>query len=657
MDEKIASIKDKIESITGNIIEKESLPPPKKKWSDQSKDERSGFPEIKRNYKLETINETHSQKNKIEQEMNKEYDPNDKELSINAERYDLTGELMKSKDMTAETILGGLHHHNDDSDKPGYAFYELAMLSRSRNIAQRASAFQTIYNIIKDKPFSFLNDLKMIQIHILCTIAFNSPTSKTIKEFATRIIMLIVTHFENPLSIYPYPAVPQFSFLTVEFAPHTRDFAILGEEAPEIWNATAIMMIGAKEVNINFIERNKTCVELLRVARSAFINWNKRLCTNKAIDVLKDINSSVEILEEAAVLLRLQKVDIDEEIMDILDPKILCILISDRQNLEPYRKYFPSLSQLKPVNNYIAEMYVGMIQQKYLSTDVIPGLLEDMEFSQSYVILASTINAEIKLPPLPTTEEDCWLKRGEIIGHVQYLILKKDYSNLPHLFKCLFSYTNPSADILCQSLFGFDAPPSRPINPDELFKNIQTVNRDQLVNLMDVAKYFIVHFSCKFFDREDYMEHVDIYDDYISNVIENTKEKNIFDADLTGFTRVFEFGGYEVEAFQKFAILCLTQRAEAEVRSSVWGMMRRLASCITAEFTKADHFEPLEDDLDIVALIIDVLKYNSVENCVTNIALNIINKLLDNYKGTKRGLIILQNAKDIQEVWRDKLQY
>lgn len=639
-----------IAKMAGDVIEHKSRPPPKKVIAPQA------FPELqKMNFKPIPKARPVKPKEDIVQEMQDEESmpPPDEVLTDKALRYDLNGKNITGMQASTETYNKGLHNHGDSPEKPGYAVYELGLLCRSANIAQRALAFKTINNILNNMNSNVINDMKMVQIHKILINAFNPPTSATIKQYAGSIIMKLVTHFKNPLSLYPYPAIPMHSLFTTDFAPYIQDMCTMGEVDNRLYDAAAIAMVGAEKIDMKFMQSAKLSLPLLHFIRSAFINWGI-VCGENFVAAGLNKKDDLEIQKEAAVIMRFHAKLPPMEQIKQLPPIVAVILLSRVEDPHTCEWLIDDAIKLCP-DQFALEFLTNCAIHNLITKEQIEEVLKVSPFSQPAVALSEIVGKKPQLPVLPKSEEECWEKRGEVTGLVEYVLLHNDYTILPTLFKCLFSFTNPSADILTQHLFGVDAPQQRPLDPEYVFKVIEDCPAEKLPRIFEIGQYFPLHYTGRFFLRKDCLEQAQVFEKYLDNIPDPMKEKSIFECDIEQFIEKL-MDGIEIPAFQKYALLCVTQFADIEVRHVIWDKLQGVASLFTVDYERKDHYEPYEDDLDTIHDVIDCLSSNEFKMTgILKVGFKIVHNLLKHYKGDVRGQLIMEHVLEMPTEWREKM--
>lgn len=639
-----------IAAVTGDVIEHESRPPPKKKVTTQA------FPEVKKFTTKPVLKEKPPPPPpSIEKEVAEEESmpPPDESLTKNASRYDLSGKNITGMKSSDETYNQGLHNHGDSPDTPGYAIYELATLCRSANISQRAAAFQTLMKIVKNNSESIMSDLKMVQIHKICINAYNPPTSATIQQYAGSIILMLVTHFKEPLSIYPYPAIPMHSLYTNDFAPYLLDLCNIGEFDSRMYDAAATVLVGSEKIPMKFLDKAKLSLPLLHFIRSAFINWGIIIGSNFVDKALKQ-NKDIEMMKEAAVISRFHsKIPPIDDIKKM--PTIVQIILLSRiEDPTPYDWLLKGSIELCP-DHFVLEFVTNCALHKMVDENTIREIIKKSKFCQPVVALSEIIHEKPQLPAFPKTEEECWERRDEVVGFVEYVLLHDDFSLLPDLFKCLFTFTNPSADILMEHLFNSRAPPGRPLNPEEVFKIIDNCPAADLPRIFEVGKYFPLHFTGRFFLRKDCFEQAPLFEKFLDTIPDPMTSVHIWECDTEAFLEKF-MDGYELPAFQKYALMCVTQGADIEVRHVMWDKLQGIASQFTVDFERKDHYTPYEDDLDTVHDIIDCLSSNEmILKGALKVGYNIVHNLLKHYKGDVRGQLIMEHVLEMPLDWQEEM--
>jgi len=630
--------------VTGSIIERESRPPPRKLVTG------SGFPERK---KVEVPAVKPKVVPKVEEIVEEERIP-PVPVGNKAPRFDFQGKIMSSAEATQRTIDIGLHHHGDNPEKPGYAIYELSILSRSRNISQRAGAYEMIRNIVFQDPLKHIAELQQVQIHYICVNAFNPPSSITIKSYALEIMQLLCTTYRNPLSLYPYPAIPPGSTLTFDFACVARDIAFCYEFDNRLLDIASIIIVASKPFDIGFLENAPVSLPLLHFARSVHINWGIQFGNKQALRALSE-SKDIEILKEAAVVLSFHQTKVSKEIISILPSCIKAMLLCKVDDCTEYKEYINDVLGVSP-DPYAVD---------FLSKCATSGLLDEIDmkrcisgasFSAPYVVIAEQLEVQYSIPEYPKSEEECWERRGEICGMVQYFLLHYDFSMLPKLLPCLFSFTNPSADALIQSTFGILSLKERPPNPYKIFSFIESVPQSDLDSFLKAAKYFPLSYFSIIFRRKDIHDIISIIESFIDTYPDPMPANSLTIEDINAFIELFSFDSYDIPAFQKFAILCLSQQNEVEVRHTIWLKLQELAHVFDIDYSRQDLFEPIEDDMDILNSFLEMYRKFEYKNTAPfNISLKIVGNYLKEHKGEHIGKYVLENAMQTTNDWKDRI--
>lgn len=640
---------DSVAAMAGDIVERESRPPPRKQVVNMP------LPKAVK-FNVRPLTKEKPKPPEKEPENPEDLPPANKDdvLTKTAKRYDFSGKKMTEEKGNEKTYSMGLHNHGDSPDKPGYAVYELALLCRSSNISQRAAAFQTLKNIIFKNPKEVEQDLKMVQIHMVCINAFNSPTSVTIKKIAGEIMIFLATHFKDPFAIDPYPAVPMHSFFTTDFVQYFHDIAQLSMDDERLFDVLALLTVGAEKIDLKFLEKAKLSLPLMHFARAAFIQWGEVVCQKQALEALQP-GHDVALMSEAAVVLRFHGIIPVIENLRKLPPLVALILISRVDEPKQYEEFVEEALKLAP-NHFALEFLTSCSIHNMITRDQGLAALKDAQFSQPVVVLSEFCGKKLAVPAFPTTEEECWERRGEIVGIVEYILLHKELSLLPGILPCLFSFTNPSADILIQAIFGVKPPPERPIDPEGLFRCIEVCPPDELKFILTISKYFPLHYSGRFFLRKDVNALSPMFDEFLSDIPDPMKPESIVEADIDRFMELFSYDGYANPAFQKYALLCITQGADVEVRHAMWTKLGEVASFITIDFERKDHYEPLESDMDTIQEIVFALAPNEFKLVgALKIGFKILRKLLETFKGDGKGEMIMRNVLQMPQVWIDEL--
>lgn len=667
-------------------------PPPLKK----AKHMENGFPKAKPITQKIKIKKPVSKKEEAEEltEENLEdgENQNDKPFATVTSRYDFNGREITNMKESDETHMRGLHQHNDSSEKPGYAIYELAVLCRSQNTSQRAFAISMVSNIVSKNPNVVNRDIKEAQIPVIAVNALFPPTNLSIKNAAIELITNLLNYkFKNPFSIYPYPAIPPDTIMTIEFATYASDFI---EAAPknEICLDFLALIASKGEFDLEKLKKLPPSIHLFHLSRSVYINWGKVFAKEQAISVIttfseKENNSEkvefkreFELAKEAAVVLRFIKEIPSNEVLEKLPPIIVAILLSRiTENIENYKHFLPKILPICPdpfALEYIASLCSFSMHPDSEKTEENLITIEDANiaiknasFSPSFVIIKEFIirhnssatmreAARVFSVPdrFPETAEECWEKRDVICGFSEYILQTKSLNLLPKLLPCLFSFTNPAADMIANSIFGLSLSKDRPVDPNELFGCLSKCEKSKIKQILDVAVYFPLHYSLPVFDRQDEEEISDEVCQFLDKFDDPLPPKSLRPLDLSSYFERFLFDCFHIPSYQKFAFFCISKGADPEVRQTFWTNCARYLSRITMKNVRKDVVNEIENDRDVLASMIQALRESRpVETDILMIAVHQLKSFLILHKGDTSGGVLFEHCGRLPEFWSSKI--
>lgn len=638
--------------LTGDIIEKDDLPPPPvRKAAPQ------GFPSVKKIKKKIPIKKPEPQKPPepdvdpeiaMEEEESNEMKPMDQ----NANRYDFNGEILNGVKESEETHLKGLHNHNDHADKPGYAMYELSMMCRSRNTAQRAFALGAIANIIAKNPEKSEQEVRMFQVPQLAIMAFTPPTNLSVKTAAMNIIHSLLVHkFKNVFSIYPYPAVPPDTSMSLEFATHADDIVEAAVNNEQLMNYLALFT-ASKHFAIEKLSKLPPSQPLFRLARSVWINWGEIFAQKQALSAL---TSDIEVAKEAAAVLMLQKYVPKDDILDQLHPNVLAVLLSNTNDVEKYEKYIQKILDCCP-DAFAMEFAANCADKKLISREKAEEICDKSSFSISYVSLLEYAGHKITHPELPKSETECWEKRDTVCGMVEYILRTKDYRYLPDLFPCLYSFTNPAAEMLIKTIFGFSPTKERPIDPLSVFDILATCKQEEVKPLLDIAKYFPLRYGVRVFSRDDCHQLDRTIYEFLMDIEDPLPPHSLRSFDLSDYFERFMFDCFELRSFQMMAYFCIAQGADDEVRQHFWtdcyGYLSRIS--LTCDRTDVHTFK--ETSMETMSVLINAIKKSKFcETPILNISIKYVTDFLNDHKGEIVGSVMLEKVQQLPTDWSKKI--
>lgn len=683
-------------SLAKNIEIHENRPPPPLK---KAKNMENGFPKAKpitQKIKIKKPTQKKEEAEEINEELNEEINEgenqNDKPFATVTSRYDFNGSEITNMKESDETHLRGLHQHNDSAEKPGYAIYELAVLCRSQNASQRSFAISMVSNIVNKNPNVVDKDIKEAQIPVIAVNALFPPTNLSIKNSAIELISNLLNYkFKNPFSIYPYPAIPPETIMTIEFATYASDF-IEAAQKNEICLDFLALIASKGEFDLEKLSKLPPSIYLFHLSRSVFINWGKVFAKEQAVSVITSFSENknpensdeykreFELAKEAAVVLRFFKEIPHNEILEKLHPKILAILLSHiSENIENYKQFLPKILSICPdpfALEYIASLCSSSMHPDSDKTDETLITLEDAtkaiknaSFSSSFVIINEFIIRHNSSPStreaarlfsvpdhFPQTAEECWEKRDIICGFSEYILQTKSLNLLPKLLPCLFSFTNPAADMIANSIFGLNLSKERPVDPNELFGCLSKCDKSKIRQILDVAIYFPLHFSLSVFDRQDEEEISDEICQFLDKFSDPLPPKSLRPLDLSNYFERFLFDCFHIPSYQKMAFFCISKGAEPEVRQHFWTSCARYLSRITMKNVRKDIVNEIEDDRDVLASMVQALRESRlVETDILMIAVHQLKSFLILHKGDTSGGVFLEHCSRLPEFWSSKI--
>ncbi|KAH0792714.1 RNA polymerase II-associated protein 1 [Histomonas meleagridis] len=642
-----------VQQLAGDVVERDMAPPPPIKKSAPR-----GFPQVKPTKKKiiikkpKPVQPEESNFEMMEDALPESANPNNQPLDDTTPRFDFDGNEITGAKETEETILEGLHSHGDNPEKPGYALYELALLSRSRNNSQRAFAFEVLYNTIKNNPKKYDKDIRELQIPLLTVISLFPPTNNTIKSFAIDLMKeLLFTQYQDMLSIYPYPAIPPVTSMTLEFAQYTSDLVSAANSNYFIMNVLSLLT-PSKQFDISSLESQKPSIPLFRLARSAFISWGTVFAKKQALEALE---GELEIAKESASLLCFLKEIPGDEVLAKLHPVVLSILLSRTDDVSPYVKYIDSVVKFCP-DPFVVSFLASFTKNNLLPKEVAKKAIEGASFSPGFVTLSIYAGIPINVPEPPKEEHLCWVKRAEICGIVEYIIKTKDLKYLPQILPCLYSFTNPAADILVNTIFGFGVSKERPVDPYELFEHLLTIEKEKIEELLKIALFFPLRYILPLFNRNDGADISDTVCEFLDHYPDPLPADSLRPIDCSTYFERFLFDCFEIPSYQKFAYFCISPGADPEVRQHFWTTCSRYLSRIKMQNVRKDVIDIQETDKEVLASIYQALRESQyAETDLLNIAIRQLSGYMELKRGEIAGEVFFANCQKLQEVWKKKL--
>lgn len=675
-------------TLAKNIEIHESRPPPPLK---KPKNIENGFPKAKPILKKMNVKKTVNKKEEAE-DMNEEMlegeNQNDKPFAKITSRYDFNGNEITNMKESDETHLRGLHQHNDSSEKPGYAIYELAVLCRSQNSSQRAFAISMVSNIVNKNPKIIDKDIKEAQIPVIAVNALFPPTNLSVKTAAIDLITNLLTYkFKNPFSIYPYPAIPPDTVMTLEFATYASDF-IEASLKNEVCLDFLAHIASKTQFDITKLSKLPPSIYLFHLSRSVFINWGTVFAKEQALSVIESFSEKnvdqdeaqykrkLELVKEAAVVLRFIKELPSTEVLEKLPPLVLAILLSRAENIENYKKFLPSILPLCPdpfaleyISSLCSYSFMENEGKEIITIDEANKSIQNASFSSSYVIIKAFTNKHISSPLInsaaktfnipdkfPQTIEECWEHRDVICGFSEYVLHTRSLDILPKLLPCLFSFTNPAADMIAHNIFGLNISNERPVDPNELFGHLSKCDKSQINQILNIGIHFPMHYSLPVFDRQDENEISDIICDFLDRFEDPLPPKSLRPLDLSNYFERFLFDCFEIPSFQKMAYFCISKGADPEVRQNFWTSCSRYLSRITMKNVRKDVINVMEDDREVLACMVQTLRESRpVETDFLMIAVHQLKSYLILHKGETSGEVFFEHCKRLPEFWSSKI--
>lgn len=671
-----AMTKIETSSLAKDIQFHENRPPPPLK---KIRNKETGFPTVKpieQKIKIVSPQEpekpiTIDQLEDVQQEFEEE-NQNDKPFADTTPRYDFDGKDISHFKGSDLSYLKGLHQHNDSEDKPGYALYELAVLCRSYNTSQRSVALNMVANIIEKNQDVLERDIKEAQIPIIAISALFPPNNFSVKTAAMDIISkLLIGKFVDPFSIYPYPAISPETPLTFEISKFHGDLIEAATKEPKIMDYLAL--IASKSTfELTKLISQPPSTYLFHLSRSAYINWGEIFAKQQAISTIDKLASletmpteqELEIYKEAAVVLMFIKEIPDLPILDKLPPIIVAILLSRiTKNVEKYHKYLPMILELCPDPFALSFVAACTLQDGLVTKDQAIKAVKNASFSPAVVTLkkfiATSEGKEFNLVipmNLPEDIESCWKNRDVICGYSEYILQTRSYQFLPKLLPCLFNFTNPAADMLIETIFGFSISKERPVDPTEIFEHLADCKPEQIKRILTVAIHFPLHYIIPLFDREDEPAISSIICDYLDHFPDPLPPSSLRPLDTSKYFERFLFDCFSLPSYQKLIFFIISKGSDPEVRQHFWTNCSKYLSRISMKNVRKDVINDPEDDQEILSCIIHALRESrEVENDILNIAINNLKTYLMKHKGEMSGEVFLEHVKRLPEFWSSKI--
>ena len=647
-----------VTKLTGSIVVHGDAPPPPMRKTPPAG---TGFPLPKKSEKKIRVRKPNPEIDPtgpmamMDELQEENENPNsNKPLGEGARRFDFDGTDITAKAATEETEKAGLHNHGDDPDKPGYAVYELALMCRSANASQRAFAFEFLAAIARKQGKSIYSDVQQTQLPILTVSALFKPTNVSIKANATALILeLVLGQFQDAFSLVPYPTLPPVNSMTLEFEKYAEDLVLASSSDARFMDCLALFAVN-KKFDVAELEKLEPSKHLFRLARSVFVCWGQRFAEKQAYEAA--VGSDAELAREAAAVLRFFKDDFEIEFLDKMDAEVLCTVLS-RCNLDSkHAKYVDAALKLCP-NPFALEFLANCAQKNLISKDVAKQALDKAAYSAPMIALKSFCEMSLEPHKLPTTAEDCWTQRDVVCGMVEYVIKTRDLKCLPELLPCLYSFTNPAADMLLETVFDLPPMKERPIDPLAIFENLLTMPVDKVKPVLDIAQHFPLRFALPVFGREDAEQLSDVVSNFLDNFADPLPEDSIRSLDLSSYFERFLFDRFFVTAFQKLAYFCVSPGSNAEVRQHFWTHCARYLSRFTVPNVRKDVFSDFEEDLEVLASIVQAIKeqIEYSETDILKIAVFQLNSFVKRHKGEHKGMVFFDSIRKLPECWASKI--
>ena len=583
--------------------------------------------------------------------------PNQNDLPFKEEtlRFDFDGNNISNMKESIESHNAGLHQHNDNAEKPGYAIYELSVLCRSQNTSQRAFALGTVLNIVRNNFDKIEKDIKESQMSLIAVTALFPPTNLSVKSAAIELIRELMFHqFKNPFDIYPYPAIPPKTSMTFEFETHIPSFVEASKKNEECLDFLTLFPEKIDE-HISQLENLPPSIPLFHLSRSLYISKGTVFAKDQALKSITSDNEDLAI--EAAVVLRFIKEIPEKSILDNLTPKILAVLLSRSDNIENYLDFLPKIIPLCP-NPFAVEFVANCAAEGLISKEKAESVAKIAEFSPAYITLMKFLDQleSVKIPELPTTIEECWTKRGLICGVSEYILQSNNVKYLPKLLPCLHSFTNPAADMIADQIFGMRISKERPVDPNEFFESLETCDAKQLKKILEISHYFPLHYSLALFNRQDQEEISPIVSEFLDNFEDPLSPQSLRPLDLSKFFERFLFDCFTVPSFQKMAFFCISKGADPEVRQHFWTHCSKYLSRMMMKNIRKDVINEIEDDREILSCIIQALKESRpYETDILKIAVHYLREYLIIHRGDFSGEVFFEHCRRLPEFWSSKI--
>lgn len=647
---------DVVPKLTGDVVLHDDAPPPPIRKGPSG----AGFPAPKKVEKKIRIRKPKPQPQSPvtqlmdEEQQETENPQSNKPVGENARRFGFDGEDISSKPKTEETEVAGLHNHGDDPDRPGYAIYELALMCRSANTSQRAFAFDILANIARKHGKSVYSEMQQVQLPLLAVSALFKPTNVSIKANATSLILaLMFQQFDGPFSLIPYPALPPVTSITHSFENYADDLVVAALKDERLLDCLAIL-VGNKKFDVQSLATLSPSKHLFRLSRSIYVCWGERFAEKQAREAV--IGSDIELAKEAAAVLRFFKDDCDIEFLDKMDPAVAAIILSRCELDSRHSKYIESIAKLCP-DPFSVEFMANCAQKGLISVDLAKQVVSTASYSPSMIALRSFCGMPLEPHKLPTTLEDSWKQRDVICGMVEYIIKTRDLNHLPDILPCLYSFTNPAADMLLESVFDLPPMKERPIDPLAVFENLIKMPAEKVKPMLDIAKHFPLRFALPVFLRDDAVQLSDVISDFLDGLPDPLPNDSIRQFDLSNFFERFLFDCFFVRAFQKLAYLCVSPGADVDVRQHFWSDCSRYLSRFTFPNVRQDVLVGFEEDLEVLASMVQAIKEQPAyaETDILKIAMIQLKAFVERHKGEHKGMVFFDSIRKLPECWSEKI--
>jgi hypothetical protein len=578
---------------------------------------------------------------------------NDLPLGSETRRYDFLGSDITGAPATPATELAGLHNHNDDEERSGYAIYELAMMCRSRNSSQRVLALTSLARIIA-RNRNAVDSARESQVPLLAVNSMFPPTNAAIMTAAADVIVaMLAGQINEPFALVPYPAIPPPTSMTLEFAKFAEQLVDAASLDERLISCLALLM-PCRKFEIGKLAKLTGSKALFRLGRAAFVFWEERFAEEQAKTAIT--SSDIELAKEAAALLRHINLEVTPTFCESLLPCVLAILLSRiDSDLEAYTQFIPAVAELCP-DPFALEFLANFAQKGLLDRATAEKALTDSTFSSATVTLSLFCEKSIRVPELPTNPADCWSRRGLICGGAEYVMRTRDYSILPRLLPCLYTFTNPAADMLFEVIFEMEPIKERPIDPYAIFERFATTSVPNLRKLLVIAQHFPIRFMLPIFSRPDLGEISPIVCEFLDGFDDPLPAESLKPADLSSFFDRFLFDSFFIPCCQKLAYFCVSPGAHVEVRQHFWGSCSRLLSRFCVPNVRRDVLEFDEDDREVMATIVHALKESRIaQNDIIGIAVHQLRKYVEARRGEHLGQVFYDQIRRMPEFWAKQI--